>query len=687
VYIAFVCPEGGYANCLVSIDYTNSTPTWDGSWNLLVWIAGDNNLAYEGYADLQEMEAVGSTNSIRVLAGYDIDPAYLDVSQQGADQVRFIKVVADNDPNVINTSGDPANMSFPREGYNSADPAHVAEFVQWAADNFPADHTILCLWNHGDGWHRSTSGVVNANAGKDARPHYPIARLRKQGVYRGRQASGILADDTDSGTFYLTTNHSIVDALSGHHFDMVLFDACNMGNLESLFDFRGTCDWMAGSETLVPGEGYDYAGALNAWTSGFPLKPEEIGTHFVDTQIAYYVAQDIDVSMGVFNSLEIGNLVDSLKTFAAAVTANAPTEHDAVTTALAQAFEPYGGDGQRDLQGFLTDYAGLTPKPELAQAANDSLASLGNAIHHFNQNLTPEANGISAWLPGSDFYGMYLEEYQSTAFDIYTSWSAMLEATGASAGPTLDSAEWQPGDWIEVSWADSANDIDLGVRDPSGYSTGPYYDSETANLSFSTESTISGQPFESAELKAGAAGGQYLVDATRWDELAGDVEVTVRLYDGSDVLKHDFGNFSLGLYADVKVAVLIYGGTLAVSTWVPGDRVEITWADPARDADLGISDPQGYYSSPYIDFQTANVLFSEDSYSSGLGLEFAKLKAKAVGGAYFIALEDWEGGPALDMAVKIYDAQNNLKTDLGVFNVPGDSYETYVRLDYTPPPE
>lgn len=687
VFVAIVCAAGGTAHCTLSLDYTNNEPTWDGTWNLLVWIAGDNNLAFEGFADIQEMESVGSSANIRVLCGYDIDPGYLDPGQSGADQVRFIKVVADSNPNAINVSGDPANQAFPRAGYDSADPANVAAFVQWAADNFPADHTILDLWDHGDGWHRNTSAVVNAHAGKAGRPQYPEARLRKQGLLCGRRSSGILGDDADSGTYYLTSNDAIVSALAGQHFDALLFDACNMANVESLFDFCSIADWLVASECLVPGEGYDYSAALGAWQSGFPLPPEEIGRHFCDTQIAYYVPQDIDVSMGVFSSTAVSGLVDKLKAFAAAVTSAGASEHDAVVAAAEAAYEPYGGDGERDLKTFLSSYGGLTADSSLATAAQAALDSVNGSISHFAQNLFPDTNGISVWLPSTDYYGWYLDEYQTTPFDLYTGWSAMLDATGASTGPTLQNSAWQPGDRLELSWPSSANDIDLYITDPSGYYSGPYYEAGTSNLQFSTESTMSGLAVEWAKLKPGAAGGAYIVEASRWDELGGGVDVSIKLYDSGDALKQDFGTVTLNPYDAQSVVILAYSVGLTVADWSAGDRIEIDWGDTGSDVDLGTVDPQGYHAAPYTGSQTANLSFSPDSYDSGEPLEFATLKAKAIGGAYFIALEYLSGAPSLNINVKLYDGQGSLKQDLGSFNVPVDTYDTYIQLNYTPPPQ
>src|SRR5947207_1153513 len=81
-----------------------------------------DNLDPEGVLNLNHMESVGSTTDVRVFAGYDIDPALVSGNVSGIDMVHFIKVVHDSNVDAINVGGDPANQSFPRAGYNSADP-------------------------------------------------------------------------------------------------------------------------------------------------------------------------------------------------------------------------------------------------------------------------------------------------------------------------------------------------------------------------------------------------------------------------------------------------------------------------------------------------------------------------------------------------------------------------------------
>ena len=88
-----------------------------------------------------------------------------------------------------------------------------------------------------------------------------------------RQSSGVLSDDSD-GPWDITSNGAIVTALSGLHFDMIAFDACNMGHVESLYEYRGLADWLVASEILVPGPGYAYDRFMQHWLDNFPAPAE-----------------------------------------------------------------------------------------------------------------------------------------------------------------------------------------------------------------------------------------------------------------------------------------------------------------------------------------------------------------------------------------------------------------------------
>lgn len=156
--VVLACADGAAADLQATVFLTDETGG-DGLWNVMIWMAGDNYMAEQAYQNIQALESVGSTDSVNVLLGYDIDPVQLDGQYAGVTQAHYIKVVPDSNPEGINTGGDPANQHFNREGFNSADPLRLVEFLDWAEASFPAaEHSMLILFGPADGWRADPGG-------------------------------------------------------------------------------------------------------------------------------------------------------------------------------------------------------------------------------------------------------------------------------------------------------------------------------------------------------------------------------------------------------------------------------------------------------------------------------------------------------------------------------------------------
>ena len=544
---------GGVGTAIVGIIVKEYDP--GGTWNFMVWIAGDNNLAQAGVDDINEMEAVGSNENIRILVGYDIDPWWLWSPVEGTDRVHFIKVVPDGDPFAINTAGDPANVIFPRAGYNSADPANVVEFLSWAETNFPADHQVLVLWDHGNGWRLGDDG---------SRSRGRRDRSQRKSASPGRQASGILGDDSD-GSWFLTSNHVMAQAFAGRHFEMLLFDGCSMGHIEALYDYRGLADWYVGSEVLVPFDGYPYTEILAAWNAEYPIGGERVGQIAVDEVERQYSSEFDFINHSVFDPYSMLSLVSAMGDLAGVVTAKAEQESEAVKSAISAAFEPWGGDGERDLNGFLSAYRGNTSDPQIQSLIDNTLGALANTVVYFKEYEQPGTTGLAAYLPDVWWFDPELQqEYGQLAFAGATGWLEMLQATGVpgSGGGSLVEANWEPGDKLVIDWGDSLADCDLGILDPNFNWGAPYVPEDLFGvIEFSEDSMWSGLPEEWAILEPGAPKGDYILDIFyfSYDGFpAPTMDVSVKLYDSSGQLKADLGICTLTEWEDIDFARLIY---------------------------------------------------------------------------------------------------------------------------------
>jgi hypothetical protein len=529
----------------------------EGNWNLMVWIAADNNLADYGVEDIEELEQFGSDENINILVGYDIDPAWLWEPVPGTDQVHFIKVVQDSTPLSINTAGDPANLSFPRSGFNSASPARVAQFVDWCESNFPAEHSCLVLWDHGNGWRLGGTGertgssvaplpeIFKSTNPVNYRPkprHRPYGQSTAQPI---RDTSGVLSDDSD-GPWDITSNQAIVSALAGRHFDMIAFDACNMAHVESLYEYTGLADWLVASELLVPGPGYAYDRLLQHWHDNFPASAQKVGECFVDGVIEEYTGGSWDVNHAVFESAGLVSLVADLGTLAQQVLANAEAESADFQSAMFASFEPDAGDGTRDLKMFLSQYLAKSSNNQIKTELGGLQSAIGQCMTYFRESLSPSSTGVAIYLPSEWYFDASMQnEYAQLPFNKDTQWLEMLQALdlqggGGGGGIQLD---WEAGDRVEISWSGAANDCDLYITEPNGDWSGAWWGNDlfSNNLLASGDSADIG-PYEWLKLKNGAQSGPYTVDLWYYESTIGNpVTITVRLYDSANQLKEEIG--------------------------------------------------------------------------------------------------------------------------------------------------
>lgn len=119
-----------------------------------------------------------------------------------------------------------------------AEPATLADFIRWSAENYPAKKYCLVLWDHGGG-----------------------------------SKNGLFIDELfDRDSMYLyELNAALRDG--GVNFETVLFEACLMANLETAWSIKDSAKWMVGSEELVAGTGT----AVGAWLQQLYYTPQVDG--------------------------------------------------------------------------------------------------------------------------------------------------------------------------------------------------------------------------------------------------------------------------------------------------------------------------------------------------------------------------------------------------------------------------
>jgi hypothetical protein len=177
-------------------------------WTVIILLDGDNNLDSYAKVDIDEMREVFFPPEVKLVALADF---YQDEA---------LVITSDDNGGLVETPyGSEPDM---------ADVDTLYEFILSALEKYPAEHTALVFWNHGDGWRSTDRGA---------------------------------AFDETSGT-YLTMN-DVVELLErlardGYSFDFIGFDECLMAGVEVFADVAPYTEVVVASEALEPGNGWDY---------------------------------------------------------------------------------------------------------------------------------------------------------------------------------------------------------------------------------------------------------------------------------------------------------------------------------------------------------------------------------------------------------------------------------------------
>ena len=124
----------------------------------------------------------------------------------------------------------------------TTDPKTLTSFLKFCNKEYPADHTMLVLWNHGGGafgyGHDSLS---------DSMMSLEDVREGLKGAYKPN--------------------------IKDPAFDIIGFDACLMSSLEVTHALDGFASYYALSEEVEPGEGWDYTPWLKAMSEDPTMSP------------------------------------------------------------------------------------------------------------------------------------------------------------------------------------------------------------------------------------------------------------------------------------------------------------------------------------------------------------------------------------------------------------------------------
>lgn len=302
-------------------------------WTILIYFAADNDLDETAFGVLREIKKAGSTSDLNVVA-------QLDTRGTGHTlrfRLRDARYTIEEDRIAHEDEG--------RE-INTGDPQELVKFIQWGVGEFPAEHYMLVIWGHGQGWElahddhsptRASARTVNQFVYVDEQtsmsvgPHGKVRLYLKSGSQAGgganlpqalsftlpKELSEKLAalvrnsspgrGDGDTGQRRDVLNsRELNEALktamgAAPKLDILGMDACMMGTAEVGHHVRDGARYLIASEDTVPLNSWPYARILTTLHKRPDMSPEELSVSIVREYLAHYQHEVKGVTLSAFD--------------------------------------------------------------------------------------------------------------------------------------------------------------------------------------------------------------------------------------------------------------------------------------------------------------------------------------------------------------------------------------------------
>lgn len=324
-------------------------------WTVMVYLDGDNNLEPAALKDFNEMELAGGTTSdVNVVTIFDrcstsYEAGYYPEDWSGT---RYYEVSADSNMNTMNSV-----LVQDLGEQNMGHTATLVNFINWAMTYYPAHQYALVFWDHGGG------------------------------------LDGVCWDE-DNGNDNLDLNE-LYFCLSQFHIDFIGFDACSMGLFEILYQVKDFCDVFGASLIEEPGDGWDYYSLLTYLLADPSMTAAEFGAHVCETYIDFYPTTA--VTFGVYETAALTDFATALNTFSQALIDNIVSSRQEIYQARLATYDREWLE-YCDFHQFLENLLGAS-SPAIANAANDLLTMLNNALILSETNVYPDFYGLWIYFP------------------------------------------------------------------------------------------------------------------------------------------------------------------------------------------------------------------------------------------------------------------------------------------------
>lgn len=260
---------------------------------------------------------------------------------------------------------------------NMADPDSLTDFLDFCTENYPADHTMLLMWNHGGGF-----------TGYGCDEIYAMHSLSLAEIRSAiENAVGV---DYDKPPF-----------------EVIAFDACLMASTEVAHSLRGLGRYLLASEEVEPASGFDYLTWLPALSENPGMNGAQLGRIVADSYVENCLGIMADLGYVLPSTFSVIDLAKADEVYEAycdfASAALKKTNDDpaflaelsrAAGNAITYASNSYRVYNTIDLGGFMSEIQPQIPEAEKV------LSALGDAVLYTrSSSYLKDSKGLSIYFP------------------------------------------------------------------------------------------------------------------------------------------------------------------------------------------------------------------------------------------------------------------------------------------------
>jgi len=335
------------------------------TWAIYWYLCGSDLESQNGYAtaDLMEMMQAKLSDNVTVV-----------IETGGSSYWRNNTVSAkSNQRYVYNSQGLYLAQSQPRS--NMGDSETLADFLSFCKENYPADKTMVLIWNHGGG---------------------SVAGAAFDQNYRN--------DSLNLGEFYEAFNEAFELSNDDPPIDLIGFDACLMATVDVAFTFCDVAEYLVASEELEPGDGWDYASWLQQLSRDPGMGAAKLGRIICDT---YKSSSDrrgegSEITLSVTDLTKLQPLLEAYDAMGQEALSIALEDPGFFSDfgRLASRSESYGGNNSQEGYTNMVDLGHLARNagqllPRTSQAVLDGLADC--VIYRVAGAYRNQATGLSCY--------------------------------------------------------------------------------------------------------------------------------------------------------------------------------------------------------------------------------------------------------------------------------------------------